>query len=335
MLTVGRRKRWLLSGAAVLVLLVLLIPTLNWWSKSKTAEIAAACRKAIRLEHWDEAQSLADQWVRREPKEANAWLSMADVAKAKGDLAATAECLSRVPADDPRYLKCQMLRGDLTLDGLRKPIEAVEVWQEMLSVAPNATVAHQRLLYVYSMTLQRQKMVSQIRKAIKNRAEPPEAYGYMLAAPNLLFTDGYLRVGQWVEASPKDENLRVAQAIFAARTAPSRGMKMFGVDAVNPGDDSGVLQCLKEYPQNLELKAYLIEKAIADDDMTTLAKTLVDLPEGASEDCRFWRYIGQLRDFQRLPSDAAEAYQNSLTTPSSGLEVTSRTRRRSESAGEC
>ena len=312
MAVAGQKKRIILLSAAALVVIGASVSAYFWWQAGETVRIAAACRMAIRKEEWDKAQPLAEQWVRRSPQDTNAWLSLADVAKSRGDLSATAECLARVPEDDSRYLKTQMLRGDLILDGLGLPHEAVKVWLGMLKVDPTATVAHQRLLYVYSMTLQREKLVAQIREAIRNKSEPPEAYGYILAAPNLLFTDGYLRVGKWLKSTPDDEILRVAHAVFAARTNPSRGMKMFGVGEIQPGDDTGVMQCLKDYPNNLELRAFIIERAISRDDMTTLGASLKDLPEAADKDSRFWRYIGTLRDYQRRPAEAAEALKRSL-----------------------
>jgi len=312
MTVAGRKKKVILLSSAVLVVIGLSVPTYFWWQARETVRIAAACRMAIRKEEWDQAQPLAEQWVRRAPQDTDAWLSLADVAKSQGDLTATAECLARVPVLDPRYLKTQMLRGDLILDGLGRPHDAVNVWLDMLKVDPTATVAHQRLLYVYSMTLQREKLVVQIREAIQNKSEPPEAYGYILAAPNLLFTDGYLRVDKWLKATPDDEVLRVAHAVFAARTNPSRGMKMFGVGDVQPGDDAGVIKCLKDYPNNLELRAFLIERAISNDDMAALGASLKDLPAAADKDSRFWRYIGALRDFQRRPAEAAEALKRSL-----------------------
>jgi tetratricopeptide (TPR) repeat protein len=307
-----RPIRWILPIVASLLMIALGVGIYRWWSDSQTKAIASACRMAIREEDWDKALPLAEQWVRRAPEDATAWLSMADVAKAKGDLVATAECLGRISPQDSRYLKSQMLRGDLILDGLGRPHDAVKVWREMLAVAPDAPVPHQRLLYVYSMTLQRKKLVAQIREAIQQKAEPPEAYGYFLAAPNLLFSDAYVRLGQWLTATPDDETLRVAQAIFAARTNPSRGIKMFGADAIKPGDDSGVRRCLKDYPRNLELRAFLIEQALAENNMTALSDALKDLPKEAEADCRFWRYIGTKLDFQRRYSEAAGAFRNSL-----------------------
>jgi tetratricopeptide (TPR) repeat protein len=104
----------------------------------------------------------------------------------------------------------------------------------------------------------------------------------------------------------------MAQAIFAARTNPSRGIKMFGADAIKPGDDSGVRRCLKDYPRNLELRAFLIEQALAENNMTALSDALKDLPKEAEADCRFWRYIGTKLDFQRRYSEAAGAFRNSL-----------------------
>lgn len=289
-----------------------LVPAWNWYDTRKTAALAAACRAAILEEQWDAAQSLAEQWVSRSPQDGQAWLSLADVAKHRGDLAATAECLGRIPTTDESYLNTQMLRGDLLLDGLKRPDEAVAVWKAMLAVSPQANVAYQRLLYVYSMTLQRELLVKQIRVAMQNHAEPPEAYGYILTAPNLVFTDGYVKVGQWLQSNPDDETLKVAQAVFAARTNPSKGMKMFGKNAVEMGDASRVMECLKEYPDNLELRAFVIEKAIGDADMAALGLALQKLPTAAENDSRFWRYIGTFRDSQRRPQEAAEAFQQSV-----------------------
>jgi len=289
-----------------------LVPAWNWWETQKTASLAAACRAAILEGKWDPAQSLAEQWVSRSPQDAQAWLSLADVAKHRGDLAATAECLGRIPTTDESYLNSQMLRGDLLLDGLKRSDQAVEVWKAMLAVSPHANVAYQRLIYVYSMTLQRERMVKQIRVAIQNQAEPPEAYGYILTAPNLVFTDGYLKVGQWLQANPDDETLKVAQAVYAARTNPSKGMKMFGTSAVQVGDGARVMECLKDYPDNLELRAFVIEKAIGDANMAALGRALQKLPIAAESDSRFWRYIGTFRDSQRRPKEAADAFVQSI-----------------------
>ena len=87
---------------------------------------------------------------------------------------------------------------------------------------------------------------------------------------------------------------------------------MFGSGDVQPGDDAGVIQCLKDYPNNLELRAFLLERAISKDDMAALGAALKDLPPAADQDSRFWRYIATLRDYQRRPAEAAEALKRSL-----------------------
>ena len=307
-----KNKRWLLFLLLTLVAAGTCFPAFRWWSDKKTQAVADACRDAITNRDWDKAQVLADQWARRTPHDAEAWLNLAEVARNLGDLEATAECLGRVPETDRRFLKTQVLRGDLVLDGLRRPLDACAVWKQMLAVAPNATVAHQRLLYVYSMTLQRALLIRQIREAIRQKSEPPEGYGYIITAPNLMFSDGYLKVGQWLEADPENEILRVAQAVFAARTSPSRSVRMFGSGSVQPGDDSAVIECLADFPDNLELKAFLIEKYLADANMQNVGKLLQSLPSTADSDSRFWRYIGAYRNFQRRPAEAAEAFRQSL-----------------------
>lgn len=312
MATRGGIQKWLRISVLGLLLLGAMVLAVNWWNSRQTDAIAVQCRAAIDREAWDEAEPLAQEWVRRSPKDGTAWLNLADVARQRGDLEATADCLGRIPTTDSHYLISQMLRGDLLLDGLNRPDQAVEVWKGMLAVSPTANVAHQRLLYVYSMTLQREIMVKQIREAIHQHVEPPEAYGYILSAPNLIFTNGYLKVGQWLKANPADETLRVAHTIFAARTNPSRGMKMFGSQAVQSGDASGVAKCLQDFPDNLELRAFVIEKTIADADMNALGQALQKLPKSAERDSRFWRYIGTFRDSQRRPAEAADAFQQSI-----------------------
>lgn len=285
----------------------------QWWVRSVTTETAAACQAAIQSDRWDEARILADRWVRRAPADADAWFSLAEVARSQGDLAATAESLRRVPPSDRRYLKAQALRGDLLLDGLRKPAEAIVAWQDMLRQSPGAEVAHQRLIYVYAMTLQRNRMVEQIRQAIRHRAEPPEAYGYLLAAPNLVFSDGYHRVGQWLAESPDDETLRVAHAIFAARTNPSKGVKMFGSVDAQAGDLSLIRQCLLDDPENVEVLAFFIDRAIFDGDLEEAGRLLQTLPASAEQDSRFWRYLGTWRDSQKQTAAAAEAFRQSIS----------------------
>lgn len=305
-------RRCLLWAAALTVVGVALAFGWRRWAAATTAGIAAACRESIQNEDWDSARVLADQWARRAPEDASAWISLADVARSQGDLSATAESLRRVPPTDRRYLKVQALRADLLLDGLGRPHEAIGVWQEMLQVSPGNEVAHQRLIYVYAMTLQRQSLTRQIRASIQKQAEPPEAYGYLLAAPALVFSDGYHRIGQWLAQSPGDETLKVARAVFAARTNPSRGLKMFGSADSQAGDLNLILEAQREYPQNLEILAFFIERAIMAGQLDEVGRLLQNLPVAAEEDGRFWRYLGTWHDSQRRLDDAATAFQKSI-----------------------
>lgn len=306
------RRAFLIGFPVLLVLSIAGAAGWIWWAGRLTAETAAACQAAIRADRWDEARILADRWVRRAPQSADAWFSLAEVARSQGDLEATAESLRRIPPTDRRYLKVQALRADLLLDGLRRPADAILVWQDMLRHSPRSAVAHQRLIYTYAMTLQRSRMIQQIRTAIKRRAEPPEAYGYLLIAPNLVFSDGYLRVGQWLASSSQDETLRVAHAVFAARTNPSKGLKMFGAVDSQAGDLSLIRQCRSDYPENLEVLAFDVERAIVNGDLAETGRLLQSLPPAAESDCRFWRYLGAWHDSQRQFSAATEAYRRAL-----------------------
>ncbi len=312
MATLGKSRRGFRIVFLGLLLVGGLVPLKFWWDRYRLEALAAQCLEAIQNENWDAAQPLAERWVRQSPEDAEAWLNLAEVAKSQGDFEAVSECLGRIPPSDRRYLNSQFLLADLCLEEFRRPDRAVAAWKAILTVDPKAHVAHQRLIYVYSMTLQRDLLVKQMREAIQQHAEPPESYGYMLSAPNLVFSNGYLKVSDWLQAKPDDETLRVAQAVYAARTNPSKGMKMFGSHSVQMGDAKLVMECLKDYPNHLELQAFVIEQAIAEADMAALGRALQKLPKEAAGDSRFWRYIGTFRDSQRRIKDAAEAFHQSI-----------------------
>lgn len=283
-----------------------------WWKSYTIQAAATACQTALDEGRWDDARRWADLWTQRQPDDGSAWFARAEAARRQQDWTATEESLGRIPTTHRRFLRAQALRGDLALDALHDPFRAIAIWKDLLQTVPSSELGHQRLIYLYAMTLQRQAMVQQIRTAIKKRSEPPEAYGYLLAANALVFSDGYPRVSQWLRKQPDDETLRVAQAVFAARTNPSKGQRMFGVGDGLKANLQLIEKCRIDYPQNLEVLAYLIETAIAEGKFAAVGSLLEELPASADNDSRFWRYRGTWLDSQRRAPEAAEAFQKSI-----------------------
>ncbi|RLS58824.1 MAG: hypothetical protein DWH91_01610 [Planctomycetota bacterium] len=303
------------SSRLVVLLAIALLsawPIIKAVRRSQLQTLVKRCQEAVQQQDWILATPLAEEWASRAPDDAEAWITLADIAKAQGDLEATAECLRRIPSTDTKYVQMQLLRADLMLNALQRPYDAIDTLKMVLAAEPGNPVAHQRIIYIYSMTMQREALAQQIREAIRHRAEPPEAYGYLLAIPNLIFSDGYLRVEKWLKSSPEDETLQVAYAIFRERTNAGRGIRDFGTGQSESPGETPFEAALKQYPNNLELRAYRIDSIIAQADMPALSQALQNLPPNAERDSRYWRFIATYQDSQRLPQDAAESLNKAI-----------------------
>lgn len=300
------------------LLILLVIVALAGWPivaamrRNQVQSLAQRSREAVQKQDWVTAAPLVEEWARRDPDDAEAWIALADVAKAQGDFEATAEGLRRVPSSDSRYVKLQLLRADLLLNALNRPDDAISAWRDVLAVEPNHPVPHQRILYIHSMTLNRRELALQIREAIRQRAEPPEAYGYLLSIPNLMFTDGYVRVEKWLKANPDDEALRVAYAIFRERSSAGKEIRDFGATPNGSSPESPYQEVLRLYPHNLELLAFQIDGVISRADMPALGQLLQNLPAAAEEDSRFWRFIATYQDSQRKTQEAATSLHKAI-----------------------
>ena len=303
-----------MSRLLVLLGVVVLVgwPIVAAIRRNQVVSLAQRSREAVQKQDWETAAPLVEEWARRDPNDAEAWIALADVAKAQGDFEATAEGLRRVPSTDSRYVKLQLLRADLLLNALNRPYDAISAWRDVLAAEPNNPVPHQRILYIHSMTLNRRELALQIREAIRQRAEPPEAYGYLLSIPNLMFTDGYVRVEKWLKANPDDEALRVAYAIFRERSSAGKEIRDFGTTPTGPSPDSPYQEALRRYPQNLELLAFQIDGVISRADMPALGQLLQMLTAEAEKDSRFWRFIATYQDSQRKTQEAATSLHKAV-----------------------
>ena len=303
-----------MSRLLVLLGVVVLVgwPIVAAIRRNQVLSLAQRSREAVQKQDWETAAPLVEDWARRDPNDAEAWIALADVAKAQGDFEATAEGLRRVPSTDSRYVKLQLLRADLLLNALNHPDDAISAWRDVLAAEPNNPVPHQRILYIHSMTLNRRELALQIREAIRQRAEPPEAYGYLLSIPNLMFTDGYVRVEKWLKANPDDEALSVAYAIFRERSSAGKEIRDFGTTPTGSSPESPYQEALRRYPQNLELLAFQIDGVISRADMPALGQLLQKLPAEAEKDSRFWRFIATYQDSQRKTREAATSLHKAV-----------------------
>lgn len=283
-----------------------------YWPTYQAALAKAEYEKAAKAKDWPAALASAERWAAVRPDAAEPWLEVAEASRQLRQFEKTAEALGRLPDGDSRTVTALALRGDLLLSELRQPSAAIANWQRMLKTAPAADLPHQRLIYVYAMTLQRTALRDQIRLAIELECEPPEAYVYLMLLPSLQFSDGLIKTTNWLKNEPGNRDLRVAQAVFAARTAPSATQTLFETRNALVGDRSLIGTCREDYPDHPELLAVLIDQAIYGDEVEQVEQLLKEVSPAADDDSRFWRYRGWLALMQRNPQGTVECCQRAL-----------------------
>ena len=184
--------------------------------------------------------------------------------------------------------------------------------KRMLRIKPRAGRAHQRLIYFYAMTLQRTKMVRQIREAIRLGCEPKEAYVYLVLTSALDFSDGFYRTTAWLQGSPNDESLQVARAYYLSKLDKHRAAPVFPDLTTRPEDDIKTPECLQAHPHHSEVLAFHLQQEITTGKQERVARLLGQAPVSAETDARFWRFRGWLLAGQDRLEEAEEAFNEAL-----------------------
>ena len=311
-------KRWKI--AIILLLAAVTIagarPACRLWWKRRGEAFRAECRAARDGQKWDDLQKLAGEWSVWEPLSADPWLFLAEAAQGRRDWLAAAESLARIPDTDPKVLPALVELAKLEFGLLNRPLRGEEVCQRLLRLEPRATFAHQRLIQYYTISLQREKLVRQIRFAIDQQREPPEAYVYLLLLDTLRMDNGVEVNEYWLEAHPDEETFIVARALQLSESLDDKaGLPPDELDAARKASAAKlklVESLLEKYPTNLELLAYKIEQCITLGEVDRVAELLSRAPEDAEHDSRFWRFEGWMHEsLDELP-EAEAAYQQAL-----------------------
>lgn len=296
---------WLLP----VVLLVVLVgwPIKRWFDRQAAERYRAACKAAIEVKDWQTLERESSAWLRYDPEADDALIFLAEAAVQQDDAERAVDCLGRVNDQYQGALAALSVRAEIQLADLAKPWDAEASWERMLRINPLATVAHQRLIYLYAMTLQKDKLLAAIKRAIEVGSEPPEAYSYLLLSNSLNFSDGLKKTTRWLRKNPGDPVLEVAQALFAAKQSLDNELATSGEASVIPGDRGLLLKCLEKYPRNRELIAFELDYAIFNGDEDRVVELLSLGAENAEQDARFWGARGWLLERRNQLPEAVEA----------------------------
>ncbi|MEZ6064311.1 MAG: tetratricopeptide repeat protein [Planctomycetaceae bacterium] len=302
----------LVKGVALLLLLVAGWWGYRIWQRRTTETLQQACLAALEAEDWELAEQLGLRWRDHDPDNTRILAHLAEAARRQQALDRTADYLLQIPDSDPDALTLLALAAEVQFAGLNAPLAAEQTWLRMIAIEPRSNAPRRKLMYFYALSLQRQKLGAQVRDAIRHRAEPPDAYVYLLLRQELRFSDSFPIVSGWLRTHSTDETLKVAQACALADAPKDIDLRYYGDGEFKPGSLKLIEQCRELYPHNIEIIAFDLERAIDLGDLSSVETLLQSPSEAIQQDPRFWRSQGwYLRGTNEL-AEAEVAYQTAL-----------------------
>jgi tetratricopeptide (TPR) repeat protein len=290
------------------------------WRARSTPSIGGLrrlCRDAVRARQWSALQASSERWTAIAPESGEAWVFLAEACQQQQQFEQALQCLDRVPESAPEAEAALTAQMELQFGPLNRPREGAETCERILSRNPQSLVARQRLIFFLTMTLQRVRLIHEIRRALDSGTEPREAYVYLFFADSLRFDNGAELNGQWLSHDPESELFEVGEAIFIAETLDA-SVSMDDREAAQAARRAlarkgpVMEQLLKKYPHNAELLAYQLRESVLTGNVSRAVELLAQAPADAEEDNRFWRFKGWVRA-QRGELAAAESdYRHAL-----------------------
>ena len=311
--SVWRRRVCVALILAAIVALLGYAPMKAWRGEVLEAE----CREALQSKDWKRLESVAGRWTWWQANKAAPWGYAAQAAHELGADDRAAAYLERVPDRDPKAPRMLMERSNLLFGPLNRPLEGAAACERALNLTPPLAEAHRRLIFFYAYTLQRRKMVEQIKAAIQWDCDLPETYLYLLGQDWISFSNGYDENTKWMRNARDEELFLVARAIFrgssleqsdeeSTESAPATA------DSDQPYHIQVLGQYLERFPRNLEILAFFLNKATKEGDADRVAALLSQAPPEAERDARFWRARGWLAESRDDFPAAEAAYRKAL-----------------------
>ena len=280
-------------------------------------ELKQEYQKAIVSNDWSRAEDLATRWTKRAPDNGEAWLKKADSLLRQQKYAAAVESLHQVPESSKEAETALTIEIELQFGPLNRPADGALSCEKLLARNPKSTVAQQRLIFFLTMTLQRTRLIQQIRKAVDLGTEPRESYIYLFFADSLAFANGAELNSQWLTSDPDSELYEVAEAIFTSESLDSS----ISMDDRASAESSRRAQVrkgsvmeklLEKYPHNSELLAYNIRQRIQSGDLAAVVTLLAQATVEAERDHRFWRFKGWVHSERNQADEAEKSFRRAL-----------------------
>ena len=286
------------------------------WVNMRIDTYAASCRQAMREKNWQRVTELASAWSQLAPQQADPWICLAAAASERGEVQQAVDYLARLPDGDPKTPGALLERSGMLFNALHRPIEGAADCDRALRLQPHLPEAHQRLIFFYAFTMQRARMVKQIRVALENDCDLPETYVYLFGRDWLSFANGMQENVKWMRHDPDNELFLVAAAMYAitsrALDEKSEPEKEHQSRGDTPVHQQYLAELFERFPHNMELLVYYLKQASNDGDADRVTELLALAPPEAAEDNRFWRYKGWLHAACDELEQSESAYRQAL-----------------------
>ena len=310
-----RIGRVLVAGS---LLAVGLIGFAGWsqWQESLVPRLREQLKEAAVRGRWQEVGSLSARLTELAPRDGEARMMRARAAHAQGNPVESARFLSEMP-DCPQKQRALQELAELQLGPLVAPLAAEQTYRQMLERDPRSELAHQRLIFLYAITLQRQELMHEARQAMELHCEPVEAFVYLFLADELPFSNGPELNHRWLSGDPNAELFKVAEAIQLATSLKGGVLRdelevVLRMRKLADDKDRALAGLFQRYPDNLELLAWHIERAIEHGDLDRTVELLSRLPARADADNRFWRFAGWAKAQLGRQQEALANYNQAL-----------------------
>ena len=288
-----------------------------WWHPSMKS-FREGCQDAQQSKDWSRFETTAVQWAATFPEHGEPWLQLAESHRRKQNYQLALDCLNRIPRESPEAEPGMLELMELQFGALNRPEDGAETCERILASNPQSSVARERLIFFLAFTLQRTRMVHQIRLAVEAGNEPLEAYVYFFFADSLLFSNAVELNNRWLKGDPDSELYTVSDAVFRsylldlwvllyARYAAKITLRAAEKKA------TVMERLLAKYPHNAELLAYNLRQHIQNGDTGRVVELLSHATVECEDDHRFWRFKGWVHAQRHQDAEAEKSYRKAIT----------------------
>jgi len=292
------------------------------WNRLQERQFRQRCEEARRNEDWRSEREIAKSWAAWDPAANDPWWRAAEAAQELEDPEDVAFCLGHVQENDPKFLFAFVEKANLEWTVLNRPLEALETSQLIISKDPKVAEIQSRLISFYAMTLQRVELIKSIRAAIAVRAEPREAYTYLILADSLSFANGADLNGRWLAACPDDLRFKIGLAVSTSESIFRNADVAASANAaeLEQEADRQLKWFLESASHNPALLTYLMNRAYEGGNVGRIGELLQKVDDSGVNDHMVWVYRGWYHMEMKELADAELALQEALRLHSlSGL----------------